>query len=122
MKRTNWPVEHDGIRPAGKPDECFYCHEKLGGTHKPDCVIRQRTVVVRMTVDYVIDVPEHWTEDNIQFHRNEGSWCSDNALSELEQLSGRAGCLCSFMEFSYLREGTEKDEEKNQFFVSKIPS
>lgn len=43
---------------------------------------------------------------------NEGSWCFDNVLEELNNLSNRAGCLCSFSNAEYIREATEDDEEE----------
>jgi hypothetical protein len=39
----NWPLvapNDDGIRPAGPRDACFYCRQKVGQPHKPDCVHR----------------------------------------------------------------------------------
>jgi hypothetical protein len=32
----------DGIRPAGNSDECFYCNQKIGTSHKEDCVCLQK--------------------------------------------------------------------------------
>lgn len=40
-KTVGWPKvlpNDDGIRPAGKPDECFYCYQRVGQGHRPDCV------------------------------------------------------------------------------------
>ncbi len=37
---TKFPLvdkNDDGIRPAGKPDQCFYCQQKVGSEHKKDC-------------------------------------------------------------------------------------
>lgn len=122
MKRDNWPVEEHGIRPAGYPNHCLYCQEPRGGEHDPECVIRERTVVVRLTIEYVIDVPEAWTPEQIEFHRNEGSWCSDNVYSELGALSEHAQCLCDFTKFEYVREATEEDEAKSGVFVKTLPT
>jgi hypothetical protein len=44
-------TEKNGPRPAGPPDECFYCGQKIGQKHKSDCVCRDRSVMVRMIVE-----------------------------------------------------------------------
>ena len=58
MNRQDWIVEQEGVRPAGTLGECFYCQTKVGDQHKAACGIRRRTVVVKMTMEYVITVPE----------------------------------------------------------------
>lgn len=122
MKRTNWSVGDEGIRPAGDPDKCLYCSEPKEGEHKSQCVVRQRTVVVKMTVEYTISVPEFWDKEQLEFHRNQGRWCSDNVYSELERLSEHAGCLCDFTHFEYVREATVEDETRSNVFVTNFPS
>lgn len=32
-------VRAGDARPAGAPDECFYCRSKMGAEHKDDCII-----------------------------------------------------------------------------------
>jgi hypothetical protein len=83
-----WVVEpdDDGIRPAGPNDACFYCRAKIGDTHGPECAIPIRTVVVKMEIEYTIDIPEHWDVDMLHFHRNDGSWCSNNGMYELDRV------------------------------------
>lgn len=106
----DWPViETHGPRPAGKPNECFYCYRRLGEQHAEECVMRQRPVVVRMTVEYIVAVPESWDAHSIEFHRNDGSWCADNALAELESIGGVLGCLCNLIEYAYVREATAEE-------------
>ena len=91
--------DDDGIRPAGKQDECLYCKQKVGEEHKYNCVILQRKVKVRYSYEIEIEVPWSWTEDEIDFHRNGSSWCCDNSLDELEELrtklNAENNCLCS---------------------------
>ncbi len=123
MRLESYPVTEEQInaRPS-RGRICFYCSQPVGAEHKPDCAMRKRTVVIKMTLEYVVDVPEHWTKENIEFHRNDGTWCSDNALGELEELSkyletSDKGCLCSAAEFEYLREATTEDEERYGVFA-----
>lgn len=117
MKRElAWVVENEGIRPAGKPDRCFYCNQPKGETHLPSCVIRERTVIVRMSVEYVVKVPEAWTNEDIENHRNASSWCALNGLAEIERIAEHH-CLCGVAHFDYVREATTEDEETFQVFV-----
>lgn len=122
MKRANWPVGAYGIRPAGKPTECFYCHEPKGGTHKPDCVIRQRTVVVEVRLELVLSEPEGWSQEDIESHFNASSSCQSNIAGYIEQLRDRIGCLCGLADVSFLREATADDEKRQLLFVERIPS
>lgn len=142
MKKQDWTIGQEGVRPAGKPDECFYCRNKSGEQHKADCVIRKRTVVVKMTMEYVIAVPEDWDVSNIEFHRNESSWCANNAREELTKMfeyieksreevvnpdgttshGNDVPCLCDRTQFEYVREATPEDEYANGVFVEKEPS
>ena len=122
MKRTNWPVADYGIRPAGKPDHCFYCKQPLGAQHAEGCVIRSRTVLVRTIVTHAIDVPENWDVSNIEF--TEGSSCSDNLIRQLEMLSNRLSekehCTCGLVRREYVREALPEDEERSQLFVENM--
>lgn len=103
-----WTVtKENGPRPAGHPDECFYCQQPIGSQHKPDCVLRERTVVVRLTVEYPIRIPEFWTTEDLEFHRNEGTWCSNNLVDDIEKLR----CVCGQSEFKYVREATADDDD-----------
>lgn len=83
----------DGIRPAGKPDECFYCQQKVGKEHKYNCVILSKKVTVRYSYEIEIEVAHAWDENMIEFHRNDSSWCADNSIDELEKYT-KDGCLC----------------------------
>ena len=111
MKRTNWTVGEYGVRPAGKPDECFYCHAKVGEEHKEDCAIRCRTVNVDFTIHTVMRVPECWTEDDINFKFNESSWCVSNLINDIVSREEKLDkCPCFITEAKYMGEATEEDE------------
>ena len=76
-----------------------------------------RRVVVRATIDYVVDVPIEWDAEMINFHRNEGSWCAGNGISEMsdlvDRLEDKDSCLCHLLGYEFLREATEKDIADN---------
>ena len=87
----------NGPRPAGKPDECFYCHQKIGDEHKEDCVCFQRIVMIEARITMPRVIPASWTADSIEFQLNNGSWCADNIVDDLNKLREKnevAGCLC----------------------------
>lgn len=90
-------------------------------THKPDCVVVTRTVVLEMKVQYVVEVPRSWTGDDIYFHRNESSSCANNDIRTInEQLDGHDGrCICSRQETRFIREATEEDHEEMAFVPNK---
>jgi hypothetical protein len=95
-------VTRKAMRPASDREECFYCLQPIGAAHKPDCVLIEKKVLVRMTVEYEISVPSCWSKEDIEFHRNEGTWCAGNIIEELQELAGESECLCNCTRFTYL--------------------
>jgi len=120
MRVDSWKVTNDAVAPAGKPDECFCCNKKLGDEHKPDCVIRERTVVIDITFRMVRATPEDWDKEQIEFQLNNGRFCMDNILDELNDLSERLGCLCGVSEAELIREATPEDEKEYGISIEKI--
>lgn len=55
-------ADDDGIRPAGPPDACLYCRQKVGQRHQLTCVIWTRPVELLLTIGLIQQVPHHWTE------------------------------------------------------------
>lgn len=101
-------VTEKAMRPASDERQCFYCQQAVGLFHKPDCVLISKVVTISMHVEYPIVVPADWKAENVEFHRNEGSWCSDNAIGELERFSEAHGCLCqTHIAFKYIRDENE---------------
>lgn len=91
IKVTRWPTvlsNDDGIRPAGNPDQCFYCHAKVGDFHGHDCVTVGKLVSYELVLhDTVIGTfermdPFFWTLDDCEFHKNESSWCQGNMIGD----------------------------------------
>jgi hypothetical protein len=101
-----WPIvleNDDGIRQAGPKDECFYCGRKIGHEHKRDCVVVHKKVLLRYTIEIPLEFPHFWTKEQIEFDRNEGSWCASNIIGELEQVSEFSGCLCGNVKAEFVR-------------------
>lgn len=95
-------VTESAMRPASKDRQCFYCQQPIGAHHKDDCVLVKKTVRVRMVVEYDIEVPAFWDSDLVESHRNEGSWCADNAIEELQKIQEIDGCLCHRTHFEHV--------------------
>jgi hypothetical protein len=73
----NWPLvdlKDDGIRSAGEPDECFYCNQKIGQPHGPDCVCVKKKVRVTYVVTATIEVPHSWCAEQIVACENHDGW------------------------------------------------
>lgn len=102
---SSFIVTPKAMRPASSKRECFYCQQAVAGYHSVTCVLVEQRVKVRMIVEYEVTVPAHWDQYMIEFHRNEGSWCSDNAIDELREFSeGPHGCLCDIAQFEYIKD------------------
>jgi hypothetical protein len=110
------PITDGGVRPAGSPNKCFYCHEPKGAPHKKGCVIPKRTVVLEMKIQYVVSVPVDWNTELIEFQRNDGSWCSVNdvrLIAEQAAAAPKNHCnTCARTSFRFVREATAEDMEE----------
>ena len=70
-------------------------------------MIVTRRVAVRYSYDIEIDVPYHWTGHDIEFHRNDSSWCADNAQGDIDKFVQQQDgwiCPCSCMTATYIGE------------------
>ncbi len=125
MKSNDWPVTAGDVRPAKPDGTCFYCGQSIGQQHAEKCVCRRKTVVVRISVEHVVKVPEDWDQHMIEFNHNESSSCFDNRISELSDLIERldasdAGCSCNLkVQSEFVREATEDDETACRMFIEK---
>lgn len=83
MRDESTPVPNvhrkdDGIRPAGPPDQCFYCHAKVGNPHAQNCVAVKKVVRMRFVVEIDTEQPFSWTNEHIEeFEKHEG-YCLQN--------------------------------------------
>ena len=122
MKKTEWIVGKEGVRPAGSPNHCFYCGCKVGTMHKTGCVIVKKTILMEMKVEILVTVPEDWDKDMCEFHKNESSWWASNIIETLKEIDevDPNGCVCWATKFKFIREATKDDEENYGIYVDKL--
>ncbi len=113
-------LENDeGIRPAGPPDVCFYCRQKVGEPHGPACVMVHKRVMLRVeglggfVGEWEYEVPFSWDAEMCVFQWMESSMCQGNldpadvawkgdaeaaiaAARAYGRGRGRDACLCGF--------------------------
>lgn len=102
-----YQVTKKAMRPASNAEQCFYCQQPLGGFHLDNCVLISKKVLIRATIEYEVEMPSHWDAKQIEFNRNEGSWCADNMLEELKELTKDNECLCSRTTFEFLKDSDD---------------
>ena len=85
--------------------QCFYCTGELGNEHDAGCVVIDRPIKVRVTIDLVMTEPRSWSKEEIEYHLNESSWCADNIQYHIRRQIGK-GCLCEIAEFECLGDAT----------------
>ena len=71
---------------------------------------KKKVYLVRMIVEYPVMYSEDFDISNVDFHRNESSWCCDNALEELQDFTNdndKSGCLCNRTKFEVIKEVKE---------------
>jgi hypothetical protein len=101
---NNFIVTEKAMRPASSKRQCFYCYQPIGATHKDDCVLISKNVIIKFSINLEVRVPAHWDADMIEFHRNESSSCASNVLDEIAEIEKAHGCLCGAGEFSFVTE------------------
>lgn len=106
-----YKVTEKSKRPASSKEQCFYCGSLIGENHKQGCVLIIKKVLVKATIEYEIEVPSNWKRSNVEYSRNEGTWCSSNIIDELIKLS-EDHCLCNKVVYKYVKDcGEEYLEE-----------
>lgn len=110
---TNWREElnvefpmvtETDIASAGLSSECFWCNRKIGRPHAPECVRIVKIVRLRYIFNVDVLMPHSWDKEAILFHRNEGSWCANNALDELEKEGEKNYCLCDDFACKFIKD------------------
>jgi hypothetical protein len=111
MKLSGFTVTDAAMRPASPVRQCFYCHQPIGKEHKFECVLVSKRVRVKAIIEYEIDVPAHWSKEDVEFSRNESSWCADNIVGDLERhiqkMNERGFCMCDDVYVSLLDDSEE---------------
>lgn len=107
---SSWPKvlpNDDGIRPAGRPNQCFYCYRMVGEEHLRDCVVIKKKVRLSYTYEVEILVPHSWTPEEIENHRNNSTWCALNGVKDIEN---QEGCGCERFHAKFIRVVDDKPQ------------
>lgn len=88
----------DGISPAGRPDECFYCLQKVGTPHGEDCVCVTKRIRIAHTFVIEKDVPWSWSQELIEEY-GDGMSCASNVFWDIQDfvgsdVNGAINCCC----------------------------
>lgn len=75
-----------------------------------------KTVLVELSLMTLVDVPDDWNQDNIEFYLNESCHCLGNELQELAASDAyvmqRNSCdTCHRSRATYVREATADDKQ-----------
>lgn len=54
----------------------------------------KQTKTIRITIDLPMEFSADWDNEMIEFNLNDGCYCSDNLIGELQNYSRRNGCIC----------------------------
>lgn len=100
-------VTEKAMRPASNARACFYCHQSIGAEHKDDCVLVMRPVRIRATIEYVVHEPAGWGKKEVEFKRNEGTWCASNIGPELDAYIEEHPCICDGTTFEFIEHAGE---------------
>ncbi len=64
---------------------------KKGGNMNKERQIKN----IQWTINLPMSFPVDWSNELIEFHLNESSWCCDNLIDDLLKYSKGHGCICS---------------------------
>jgi len=124
MRRTTHWLVADGATSEESPDSCVACGASIGTEHKEMCPVRSRTVVLKIVVELVDDVPEHWDTDLINdYYSSECGTAQVSRAIKTAAIMGKGGnCLCGFVTSTYIREATSDEETRQCKRVNELRS
>lgn len=93
----------------GTSDKCFYCTAKVGKPHDENCIVPERPVKIRLTMDLIVPFPISWCEHAIDHMLHDDEFCMIDFMGDIERHLEAGLCLCDFTKTEYLREATIED-------------
>lgn len=103
------PVNRASSDPS-RHTKCGWCSAHVGDEHEPECVTRERSVVLSLPSvgEFVSTIPESWDVETLEFVHNGNSFCASNYLDQLFGEDDDRECACGGLR--YVREAAESDE------------
>lgn len=119
MIRESWVVEPDGRQDGDI--RCWYCKAAVGTEHNKGCVQRNRTAVMKFTVECVVAIPEDWDGGLAEFYYVGSSVCQDRIVDIIEAVT-KVNCLCvgGRLAAEFVKEATPDDEELSGIHVEHL--
>jgi hypothetical protein len=71
-----------------------------------------KKVLVKLSIEMLIDVPQDANSGNIDFYMNDSSWCIGNFVGQLIAEHKIDGCFCNRATGKYIRDATPEDIEE----------
>lgn len=109
LENTRLVTKENGVRPAGKQDECFYCHKKCGDEHDKDCVCFEKVIMIKIEMTIPMKFPSNWNKDDIECRLNDSTYCFNNITDDIENIDRSGGCICATTKAEYIRDATDND-------------
>ena len=68
--------------------------------------MRTKKVKIQFCIDMVVDLPEYYTKDEVEFLYNESSFCKNNLLNKLNTLYNDESeiCLCPYAKIKFIED------------------
>lgn len=70
---------------------------------------KKRNIIIEITTTHMIDIPEDYTEDDIDFYLNDSSHCLETEFIKMMDHPENTCDTCWRAEARYIREATKQD-------------
>lgn len=101
---SEFNVTEKSMRPNSVDKRCFYCGQIVGAKHLNTCVLIQKRVKLRFTVEYETDRPAFWDKETTEFFYNESSSCMNNVIGEISAYAEENDypCMCGLGKIEFI--------------------
>lgn len=87
-----------------KGSKCSHCKSLIGVKHEEECPRYRKNVVIKLEVLCLVEMPNCYTEGDVEFYYNESSSCLNNLYNDIEKactkLNAEGSCMCGYGEVS----------------------
>lgn len=100
---------------SSKIQGCAYCRSKVGTPHAPECTMRERVVIARISIEIPVVVPATWSGEMINAFYGNNTWSTQHAITlmiepyERAKVGGPQAHSNARASFLYIRDADESD-------------